>query len=246
MKIHNLQKAAYIKALFYGDSGSGKTTLIGSATPPLVLDIESMSDFNAPYTWILQGQPTNVSAQDSLEQALANYLKKYNFEKFNSIAIDSITQVQRISRNTVLKDSNRLPGDMAKATTQQNWGQILSVLMNMADLYYKLPMHVFGTALARHDDVESMGMRLFHPFLWGQSALEVPSYAELVGRLVITDTLPSKIIKALETKTKKLPHSTLCTRSGKEYIAKWQGLDKPAPQYIFDPTIEKLLEIANT
>ena len=286
MKVTDLDSAPHLKMLIYGDSGSGKTTFLGSAMlceetfpllvlnasgqpislryleqRPLVLEIETIKDFNAVYTWLLNGQ--TMGHLQKLDRELYDvvdvYLKSVDAKRFNSIAIDSITQVQRIAMEqiTMTPDGKghvaghtlpENPGDIPAATQIQHWGRTLALMTNFADKYFKLDMYVFMTALCRRDDVPSMGYTLFCPFLWGQSNLEIPSHAEIVGRLMNTGTISMKeqrdVTSAASSAGQDVPFNIMYLRGGRDFIAKWQGIQN-APAMIANPTVEKFIRKYN-
>jgi hypothetical protein len=138
-----------------------------------------------------------------------------------------------------------LPGDMPKARQIQHWGMTLSQMVNLADLYYQLPLHVFVTGLTKHVTIEAMGQILYNPSLWGQSALELPSLAELVGRVQVLESLVASKAMALK---RDMPeefegaHNVLLTKGGRTFMGKWQGVRKN-PEVIVNPSIGKIMEI---
>ena len=121
----------------------------------------------------------------------------------------------------------------------------LSQMINLADLYYQLPVHVLVTGLTKHVTIEAMGQVLYNPSLWGQSALELPSLAELVGRLQIIETLNASQVMALKSDMPdelRAAHNALLTRGGRTFAAKWQGV-RDNPDVIVNPSMSKIVEI---
>lgn len=283
MKVSDLDKAPYLRMLVYGDSGSGKTTFVGSAmecedtspllvlnasgqpvslrylkSRPLVLEIESIKDFNIVYTWLLKNQDMDLLGRldGPLAAVVAAYLNTIQADKFKCLAVDSITQVQRLAmdRVTTTPDSKgrvvgpsmpENPGDIPAATQIQHWGRTLALMTNFADRFYKLPIHVIMTALCRRDNIPSMGYTLFCPFLWGQSNMEIPSHAEIVGRLMNTGTIGLKEQKDVKTASnavgKEVPFNIMYLRGGRDFVAKWQGILNP-PAMMANPTIAKFIK----
>jgi len=228
---------------------------------PLVLTIEAMKDFNYVYRWLKSGQPSALDPSKHRRPemtVIAKYLKHVEAKAFKSVAIDSATYVQRIAMRGVIgwsakePDTTRdsadlLPGDIPPPTSQPQWGRVLAQMTNLADLYYKnIPIHVMITALTRRDTIESMGLTLFAPFLWGQSSMEVPSHAEIVGRLMCTASISSRdqkaVAQAAQGAGKAVPHSILYLKGGRDFIAKWQGVDNP-PAMMPSPTIGKIIQV---
>lgn len=275
MKIANLDRAPYVRLLVYGDSGSGKTTLIGTAMDcedtfpllvlnargqpislrnldprPLVLEIETMKDFNLVYAFFESDQNwERLTVKDTLTKlgvVMQRYLKSIGAEKFGSLAIDSITHVQRIALTEIVGYKDIGPGDIPPQSQIQQWGRVLAQMTNLADKYFQLPVHVIMSALTRRDTIDAMGLTLFAPFLWGQSSMEVPAHAEIVGRLMCTAAIPRQdqqaVSQAAKTAKVRLPFNILYLAGGRDFIAKWQGVPN-APSLMPAPTIGKLVKV---
>lgn len=242
--------------------------------PPLVVEIESFKDFNIPYEWFIDGQERGAYFQEQLvnppnapthKQRLstgrggrgmkefailcADYLDRWGFDKFNTVAVDSITHTQRKAIAQATGQGGVAPGTTPKPTEIQHWGSVLRMMANLTDLYFRLDVNVIMTALTRRDTLESMGLTLFCPFLWGQSSLEVPSHAEIVGRLVVAETLTAKQRQDLgmprDARAKSAPYNVLLTRGGRNFIAKWQGVANP-PESVPAPTATALWEVLSS
>jgi hypothetical protein len=268
-----IEKSAKIKMLVYGDSGTGKTHLIGTFMeaeesspvlvldaggqpvsfrafdpPPLVLQLEDTKDLNLPYKWIKAGQPWKPVVDQ--KEALPFFKAVYGYfggeeNKFKTIAIDSITHVQRLSLDHLTESTQTLPGDYGGRPQIQHWGSVLSQLTRIANLFYQLPVHVVITALTKKDNVESLGLMLFGPFIWGQGSNEVPSHAEIVARLVGLETLKAQQAQAVKAQFPQefaKAYNVLLTRGGRTFLAKWQGVVNP-PDVIVAPTATKILAV---
>lgn len=272
MKAVQLDKPPYLRMLIYGDSGSGKTRLMGTSTEcehtspllvlnargqpislrhvyphPCILTIESMKDFNNIYQWLSldQKRDVGVAKQPEIKYCI-QYLDDLGAEKFKTLGLDSITHVQRISMDDIAGKADRI-GDTPRSTQIQHWGMVLSQLTRVADEFYKLPLNVIITALARHDHVETLGTTMYYPFLWGQSSLEVPSHAELVARLLPIASMQTRKVAQLEKAFENVfqdedPFNVLLTRGGRNFVAKWQGPENP-PSVVVAPTIQKVVDV---
>lgn len=232
------------------NAGGQPVSLRNCVPRPLVLTVAKMTDFNSVYEWLAADQPTEWLDEDGkLNRAgLGSVLNDY-FEsiecgdrRFGMLGIDSITQVQRIALEQ-LAGSAPLPGSVPPQTQIQHWGRALAMMTNLANKYFKLPIHTMMTALTRRDTIESLGLTLFCPFLWGQSSLEVPSHAEMVGRLRCTHTIsPTEQAVLNKRFGGDVPHNIIYMRGGRDYIAKWQGVNNP-PAVVAGPTVAKFVEI---
>lgn len=224
---------------------------------PLVLEVEELTDLNDPHEWISNGQPWEPVAR-----ALANrnapprpvnpfYAAVGDFfggvqGRFSCIAIDSVTHIQTRVGDRVAGNKGTPPGEMPPAVAGFDmFRQMLRMTTNISDLFYQLPIHVIITALERHNEMPTLGITKYYPMLWGQSSLEVPSHAELVGRLLSLKELPGGLRQATEKREGKDvirdAFNILLTSNARDYIAKWQGLEEQ-PDYLVEPTITKILD----
>lgn len=275
MKQVNLEKPAWLKALIYGQSGVGKTYLLGTAClcddtfpllvlnaggqpvslrnfrpAPLVLTLESVADLNEPYFWFSEDQPWERVEKRHKAHPFYHAVWEYfghEQHKFRMVAIDSITHIQRLLGDKIVGNENVPPGSIPKAVEGfGNWREMLGGTVNIAEKWYKkVPCHVWMNALTRHNEVPTLGLTMYYPFLQGQSSMEVPSHAELLGRLLSMKKLPgsqSQALQRAEPTEFESAFNVLVTRPGRDYDAKWQGV-VPEPEYVLAPTMQKLIDI---
>jgi len=228
---------------------------------PLVLTIESMTDFNQPYQWLLAGQPWDVietSAENGNPFAIAvyNYFESgemakdgvlvNQLRKFKTVAVDTITHVQQVTIREQSGNLSALPAYNPKGVEIQHWGKVLNIMNQLTNLYFKLPLNVVMSALTARDRIEAMGQILFCPALQGQSSLIVPSNAEAVLRLINIETLnaqQAQAIKASQPEEYAGAFNVALTRGGRNFLAKWQGLVSLPPSVVVAPSATKLLDI---
>lgn len=272
MKTVDLTTQRYLRALVYGDSGSGKTYFMGTSMedkrsvpllvlnargqpitlsnfnpPPCILELEQISDFNYIYAWIAAGQPRDSSICDLPEIAhCIQYLTEHGYDEFQTVGIDSITHVQRLGKRSILGSPKKI-ADIPNTMKIQNWGQLLGLMIQLSDEFFKLPLHVIINALARYDKDELMGTDRIFPLLEGQSKSEVPSHAELVARLMPIASMTTRKAAQLEGAFKETfkdeePFNVMLTKGSRSFIAKWQGV-VGAPPVIVAPNMTKVLDI---
>lgn len=90
-----------VKVLVYGQSGSGKTSLIKTLPAPLVLSAEggllSIADADVPFI--------EVSSMDTLKEAYQWVLNADEAKHFQSIALDSISEIAEVVLNFEKKNT---------------------------------------------------------------------------------------------------------------------------------------------
>jgi hypothetical protein len=203
----------FIKAWFYGDPGAWKTStaynFAGNARTgaaialnahgnpestrafaqlPAIFDVSALDDLNPVYNWLKSGQ--NAAAPFAVTNELGTAL-------YQTVIIDTITEVQRISNKTVTGNNRKGPGDTLLPAQIQHHGQIFLQTTNILDLFFDLPMHVIMVAWQQRlfaGDGEVVGYR---PFFTGQTADVSDGYGNLTGRFVQIKDIPRKEREAL-------------------------------------------------
>lgn len=255
MKPYNPQLAAPTLKLFvYGDPGGGKTTLFGTAmddirtspvlmlncagnpesirrrnSMPFIVTLEKTVELNDIYDWFLHGQKQ--------EHPFVAKLKEWGspYTTFKSIALDSLTEYQRIALDEITGNTNKKLGDDLKPADRQMWGQALARLTKVARLLYGLEgVSVFMSALESRNTDES-GVSIIGPNLWGQADKEVPGYALLAMRLVKTSSIVVTSERAKHGASKRVGFLDEAAR----FFAKDQYGD--LPPFIDDVTVPMLM-----
>lgn len=228
---------AYLRLMLYGDPGGGKSWFAASAhrdprsgpalhldlggnafsirpwaakDRPPVVKLTALGDINAPYDWLLKGQPAD-------HQFVRDTGLKPGFK---TVIFDGITGFQRLSFQRVTNADSKALGDMPPT---YEWPQYNSVLLHMtrfAAMFYSLPMHVIVTALEREREDKS-GVVQAMPMLYGQSAKEVAGAAFAVIRMVPRLRLNPALRKAADEAAQ---------RDGEEAVS--VGLLKRDPTYV--------------
>jgi phage nucleotide-binding protein len=143
-----------LKVLVYGSSGSGKTTLIGTLPNPLIISAEagllSLSHLDIPYI--------DVSDMASLREAYEFASGSKEASKFDSIAIDSISEIAEVvlsAEKKATKDGRAAYGNLAEQMTE--------IIRAFRDLSHK---HVYMSAKMEKLQDES-GRILYGPSMPG-------------------------------------------------------------------------------
>ena len=108
-----------VKVLVYGQSGSGKTSLIKTLPAPLVLSAEggllSIADADVPFI--------EVSSMDTLKEAYQWVLNADEAKHFQSIALDSISEIAEVVLN--FEKKNTKDPRAAYGAMQEQMGDII-------------------------------------------------------------------------------------------------------------------------
>lgn len=249
-----LEEADYLRILLYGKPGSTKTRTAASASldertaptlllnaagnplairdydpAPDIIDLDELSDVNAPYDWIRRGQDPNHS-----------FCKKYELNPpYRTLIVDQLTDLQRMSFAHVTGSKDIGPGEYPQRVQRQHFGSVLSQMVNFAKLYYSLPINVIMTCLEKTTTNEMTGAVTYSPLLWGQSDTEVPGYAYVVARLVHRSAVDKRTLKVVEDADSSTV-SVAFFMPGGTFIAKDQT--GSLGRYMADPSVTKMVD----
>lgn len=218
-------KPRYLKALIYGEPGAGKTYLVGTAPKPLFVDVEGG-------TMTIRDRDiavVKVTSWEDLEEVLDNLeAKTKGWEKYESLCLDSITEVQTLLHEQLLKEgaANSSRSRDPDVMEMQDWGKSLVRMQRVMRRFRDLPMHVFMTSLSEEglDNAKQLRVR---PALQGRMAMLLPAIMDVVGYLYT------------ETDAEDELHRMLLVQQMGKYIAKDRTGNLGT--VIQDPTAEGLI-----
>jgi phage nucleotide-binding protein len=105
-----------VKVVVYGQAGSGKTTLIKTLPNPIILSAEggllSIADSNLPYI--------EISSMETLREAYKWASESEEAKKFDSVALDSISEIAEVVLNAekkIAKDVRQAYGALQEQMT---------------------------------------------------------------------------------------------------------------------------------
>jgi phage nucleotide-binding protein len=143
-----------VKLLVYGNAGAGKTSLIPTLPNPIVLSAEggllSIADADVPFV--------EVSSYESLMEAYAWLTQSAEAKGFDSVALDSISEIAEVVLNyekKIAKDPRQAYGAMQE--------QMTDLIRAFRDLPNK---HVYFTAKCEKSTDET-GRLLYAPSMPG-------------------------------------------------------------------------------
>jgi len=208
---------------------------------PVVVTMEGMKDYNAPYDWLVRGQPE--------EHPFAHWLKDKDMwlnDPFETVIVDGITETQRFAFKAVLPGIDVPVGDVPAGLEIQNFNRILAMMTNWASKFIKLPMHVILTSLEAEKQAGSMTEIYRRPLLWGQSQGEVSSYVYMVMRLSAAEYMDTKTRAVVANDLAAVKASSFIGflhQSSSFYAKEQYGMfneDGTKMRYMYDPTMQKI------
>jgi phage nucleotide-binding protein len=175
-----------VKMVVYGAPGVGKTTLIATLPSPIILSAEagllSIAGADLPYI--------EIADIGSLEEAHAWLMGSKEAQQFESVALDSISEIAEIclaDEMTKTKDGRKAYGEMG-------------IKMNtMLRKFRDLPVHVYMSAKMERVQDES-GRMLYGPMMpGGKLANQLPYLFDEIFAYRITTAADGTVTRWLQT-----------------------------------------------
>ncbi len=152
-----------VKVLVYGSAGSGKTSLIPSLPSPVVLSAEggllSIADSDVPFI--------EINSMESLQEAYQWLSESDEAKPFQSVALDSISEIAEVVLNTEKKRAK---------DPRQAYGALQEIMQDMIRAFRDLPgRHVYFSAKLEKQQDE-MGRILYSPSMPGNKVGQMLPY----------------------------------------------------------------------
>lgn len=236
-----------LNILLYGRSGTGKTTLIGSAPKPLlILDIRekgTTSIRNIKDTFVL-----SLHSWKDFEDAYW-FLMSEEGQKYKTIAVDTITQLQEFALEQIRGSSKGL-------VSRKTWGEASELLKAWIMLFRDLPMNVIFTAQDRQtkgsdedgEDMDSAIIPEVGPYVMPSVAKIMNAAVDIIGNTFIRE----RVTVTKDPKTNKRSESRkmeYCLRVGPHpiFITKFRtptGGGDSIPPVLVSPTFKDLIDLS--
>jgi hypothetical protein len=236
---------------FYGRSGSGKTTLASTfPSPMLLLDVRDRG------TDSIADQDVDVKEINSLDDLEdAYYFLKENPERYKTVAIDTVTQLQQVLTEEVVggsRKNGRAAGGWGSMSRRQ-FGDLAAAmkewLLNYRNLT-DLGMEVVFIAQERtskvDDDDSGLDDNMIIPEVGPAMMPSISGFLNANVSVIGNTFIRLKTTKIKRgNKTTEKQHALYCLRVGPNpvYVTK---LRKPrgieAPAYIENPTYKDVLD----
>lgn len=177
----------WLNLLIYGDPGAGKTYLAATAqdhkntSPILFLDVEGG-------TTTIRHRPDVDVIQIRTMQEIEKIHKELFLDKdryYKTVIIDSITELQKLDMNTVMREQWQKKPDSTDiyVPSQREWGKSGERMRMIIRGFRDLPCNTIVTALLGESTDDSTGIKSYYPSLPGKLRNEVPGFFDVVGYL---------------------------------------------------------------
>lgn len=198
-----------VKLLIYGQAGAGKTYALGSLSEPVILSAEGgllcLADLNIPFI--------EISTMAELMDAYQWAANAKEAQGFNSIAIDSISEIAEVVLNNERKNTK---------DPRQAYGAMQEQMTDLIRAFRDLPgKHVVMTAKLDKSQDE-MGRMLYAPSMPGNKTGQMlPYFFDEVLALRVEKDTEGKSVRAMMCESDGLWVAK--DRSGK--LSPWEDAD---------------------
>jgi phage nucleotide-binding protein len=198
-----------VKLLVYGNAGAGKTSLIPTLPNPIVLSAEggllSIADADVPFV--------EVSSYESLMEAYAWLTQSAEAKGFDSVALDSISEIAEVVLNYEKKNAK---------DPRAAYGAMQEQMTDLIRAFRDLPeKHVYFTAKCEKSTDET-GRLLYAPSMPGnKTGQQLPYFFDEVLALRVEKDADSNPQRALMCDSDGIWQAK--DRSGK--LSPWEAPD---------------------
>lgn len=174
-----------VKLLVYGQAGAGKTSLIPTLPKPIVLSAEggllSIQDADVPYI--------EISSMEQLKEAYAWLTETAEGKAFESVALDSISEIAEVVLNYERKQTK---------DPRQAYGAMQEQMADIIRAFRDIPnRHVYMSAKLEKSQDE-MGKMLYAPSMPGnKTGQSLPYFFDEVLALRVERDSDGNVQRAL-------------------------------------------------
>jgi hypothetical protein len=154
---------------------------------------------------------------------------------YDSVVIDSLTDLQKKSLDEIMNDAKRLEKHDPDKANLEDYGKNTTQVRRVCRFFRDLPMNVTFVCLPA-DDKEDSGEPIVRPLLTPKLAEEVMGYVDVVGYLFVK--------KAKDENDKIILQRRLLVQQYDKFRAKIrvpEGVEPPMT--IIDPTFQKIYDV---
>lgn len=242
--------------VFYGRSGTGKTTL--AMTFPgkvLLLDVKDRGTDSVASVSPKQGVGMRVEDWDDFEMVYY-YLKK-NPDKYATVVIDTMSQLQQLCVQRVLEDSKKSVDNAGNwgTMTRREWGEVASIMKEWIINYRDLADIGIEVVFIAQDRVFNMGEEeadpeaMLSPEIGPRLSPSVAAHLNAAVSVIGNTFIREKTIKKeVNGKKKETQETQYCLRIGPNpiYVTKVRkpkGVRLRNNGIIVDPDYDKIINI---
>lgn len=172
-----------LKAMIYGAPGVGKTHFCASAGNVLLIDIDSGA------RTLVGSSNVDVLEYVSIEQveAVVEYLKRDDpaFAKYDTIAFDTITQLQMKAIDSLLKKKSNTAGVPIYKADWDIYGEVTQRLRSLMLDFRDINKNLILTAHVKEDKDPLTDLMMLRPDLTPKLAATVAGLFDIVGYMRI-------------------------------------------------------------
>jgi hypothetical protein len=191
--------------LVYGEPGAGKTVLAGSAaaveemSPVLLIDIEGGTfSIRERYPEV---DVVRVQNWDDMQRV---YDELYRGSQYNTVILDSLTEIQKFSMYNIMKELIRREADRdPDVPGMREWLKNTEQMRLLVRAFRDLPIHTIFTALMKVDKDQKTGSVSILPSLSGKLAHEVGGFVDILTYLYTKQIQDTNTRLLLTTNTER-------------------------------------------
>jgi len=217
VKSNETQGANFLKMVIYGASGTGKTVFGSTAPKPIFLDAE------AGLLSIAEKKIDSIKIEKFSDIQDAFMFLKAGGHGYETVIIDSLTEIQKKSMDTILEKDSKVKDDKPQI---HHWGMNIEQIMRLCRNFRDLPMNVIFIALEAQEKNEETGIITKTLALQGKSLpQQIMGFVDLVGYIEAREvgkkdnSLEKEIVRAIRFQPSLSVNAK--DRSGKLDIWEW-------------------------